>query len=75
MVQNQTDPGLIEIEIAQAFEHPDRPARGQGAGEGGIVPVGGVIANALAAALASFNAEPRALPLSRPRVWELIHRK
>jgi CO/xanthine dehydrogenase Mo-binding subunit len=52
----------------------DHPLGAKGAGEGGIVPLGGVIANAVAAALASFNAEPRALPLSPMRVWELIHR-
>lgn len=52
---------------------PINPLGTKGAGEGGIVPVGGVIANAVAAALASFKAEPRALPLSPMRVWQLIH--
>ena len=31
------------------------------------------MANAVAAALASFGVEPRALPLSPMRVWQLIH--
>jgi carbon-monoxide dehydrogenase large subunit len=52
---------------------PINPLGAKGAGEGGIVPVGGVIANAVAAALASFTAEPCALPLSPTRVWGLIH--
>ena len=56
-------------------EHPSpiNPLGAKGAGEGGIVPVGGVIANAVAAALASLGVEPRELPLSPPRVWGLIH--
>ncbi|MET0925472.1 MAG: xanthine dehydrogenase family protein molybdopterin-binding subunit [Xanthobacteraceae bacterium] len=52
---------------------PTNPLGAKGAGEGGIIPVGGVIANAVAAALVSFGVEPRELPLSPPRVWELIH--
>jgi aerobic carbon-monoxide dehydrogenase large subunit len=59
----------------EEYPSPINPLGAKGAGEGGIVPVGGIIANAVAAALVSFNAEPRALPLSPPRVWELIHRE
>ncbi len=51
---------------------PHNPLGAKGAGEGGIIPVGGVIANAVAAALASLKVEPRELPLSPPRVWGLI---
>ncbi|HEY7663148.1 MAG TPA: xanthine dehydrogenase family protein molybdopterin-binding subunit [Xanthobacteraceae bacterium] len=51
---------------------PNNPLGAKGAGEGGIIPVAGVIANAVAAALAAFGVEPRELPLSPPRVWELI---
>jgi carbon-monoxide dehydrogenase large subunit len=51
---------------------PHNPLGAKGAGEGGIIPVGGVIANAVAAALASLHVEPCELPLSPPRVWELI---
>jgi len=52
---------------------PDNPLGAKGAGEGGIIPVAGVIANAVAAALNSFGVSPRELPLSPPRVWELIN--
>jgi aerobic carbon-monoxide dehydrogenase large subunit len=52
---------------------PNNPLGAKGAGEGGIIPVGGVIANAVAAALHSFAAEPRELPLSPARVWALIN--
>ena len=51
---------------------PYNPLGAKGAGEGGIIPVGGVIANAVANALSSFGVEPRELPLSPPRVWQLL---
>jgi aerobic carbon-monoxide dehydrogenase large subunit len=51
---------------------PNNPLGAKGAGEGGIIPVGGVIANAVAAALSSFGVQPRELPLSPPHVWQLI---
>jgi len=51
---------------------PDNPLGAKGAGEGGVIPVGGVIANAVAAALGPFGVEPRDLPLSPPRIWQLI---
>ena len=50
---------------------PHNPLGAKGAGEGGIIPVGGVIANAVANAL---GVEPHALPLSPPKVWELIQK-
>jgi carbon-monoxide dehydrogenase large subunit len=61
-----------------AFEDhpaPHNPLGAKGAGEGGIIPVGGVIANAVAAALVRFNAQPNALPLTPPRVWRLIRER
>ena len=51
---------------------PHNPLGAKGAGEGGIIPVGGVVANAVADALSAFGVEPRELPLSPPRVWQLI---
>ena len=51
---------------------PHNPLGAKGAGEGGIIPVGGVIANAVAAALRPLGVEPRELPLSPSRLWELI---
>jgi carbon-monoxide dehydrogenase large subunit len=51
---------------------PHNPLGAKGAGEGGIIPVGGVIANAVACALSSLGVEPCVLPLSPSRVWELV---
>jgi carbon-monoxide dehydrogenase large subunit len=52
---------------------PNNPLGAKGAGEGGVIPVAGVIANAVAAALKPLGVEPRELPLSPPRLWQLIH--
>ena len=52
---------------------PINPLGAKGAGEGGMIAAGGVMANAVANALADFGVEPRELPLSPPRVWELIN--
>jgi carbon-monoxide dehydrogenase large subunit len=51
---------------------PHNPLGAKGAGEGGIIPVGGVIANAVAAALQDFRVQPNTLPLSPPRLWQMI---
>jgi carbon-monoxide dehydrogenase large subunit len=51
---------------------PINPLGAKGAGEGGVVPVGGLIANAIAAALLSLGVEPRNLPLSPPLLWQQI---
>ncbi len=59
----------VALELKPA---PHNPLGAKGAGEGGIIPVGGVIANAVANALSSLGVEPRALPLSPPQVWEMI---
>src|SRR6202043_2074617 len=53
---------------------PHNPLGAKGAGEGGIIPVGGVIANAVAAALCSLGVEPNELPLSPPKVWRMINK-
>lgn len=61
---------------AIALEHrpsPTNPLGVKGAGEGGIIPVGGVIANAVAGALSSVGAAPDVLPLSPARVWRLAN--
>jgi carbon-monoxide dehydrogenase large subunit len=51
---------------------PNHPLGAKGAGEGGTIPVGGIMANAVAAALCSFNVQPLELPLSPDRVWRMV---
>jgi aerobic carbon-monoxide dehydrogenase large subunit len=55
------------------YPSPNNPLGVKGAGEGGIIPVGGVLSNAVASALASLGVQPRELPLTAPRVWDLIN--
>lgn len=58
-------------------EHPSpiNPLGAKGAGEGGMVGAGGVIANAVANALQSFNPDLRELPLTPTRVWEMAQKR
>ena len=49
----------------------EQPARGQGAGEGAIIPMGGLMANVVDNALVLFEAMPNELPLSPARVWRM----
>jgi carbon-monoxide dehydrogenase large subunit len=51
---------------------PGNPLGAKGGGEGGMVAVAAAIGNAVSAAVSSFGAEIRDLPLSPPRVWRLI---
>ena len=62
----------IRVVALEEKPSPNNPLGAKGAGEGGIIPVGGVVANAVAAALGSLGVQPNDLPLSPPRVWELI---
>ena len=51
---------------------PINPLGAKGAGEGGIMAAGGVMANAVANALQSFGVQPRRLPLTPGYIWELV---
>jgi len=62
----------IRAIVTETYPSPINPLGAKGAGEGGVVPVGGVIANAVASALAAFNVQPHDLPLSPSRIWHLI---
>jgi carbon-monoxide dehydrogenase large subunit len=64
-------PNIRAIVVGES-RSPNNPLGAKGGGEGGIVPVGGVVANAVAAALAPLGAVPRELPLSPPCLWQLI---
>jgi aerobic carbon-monoxide dehydrogenase large subunit len=64
-------PNLRAVSLEE-YPSPNNPLGVKGAGEGGVIPVGGAVANAVAAALREFGIEPRVLPLSPPAVWRLI---
>ena len=54
-------------------EHPSpiNPLGAKGAGEGGMIGAGGVIANAVRTRCKSFNPDLRELPLTPPRIWAM----
>ena len=72
LLPTATDFPNIHVVALEDRPCPNNPLGAKGAGEGGIIPVGAVIANALAAALRDFNIEPNALPLSPSRVWRMV---
>jgi carbon-monoxide dehydrogenase large subunit len=58
--------------VLDDYPSPINPLGAKGAGEGGIIAAGGVMANAVASALSSFGVQPRELPLTPARIWELV---
>jgi carbon-monoxide dehydrogenase large subunit len=72
MMPTASDFPNIRAFLMEEEPSPINPLGAKGAGEGGIIPVGGVITNAVASALQSLGAEPRELPLSPSRLWSLI---
>jgi carbon-monoxide dehydrogenase large subunit len=72
LMPTASDFGAIHAVALEEKPTPNNPLGAKGAGEGGIIPVGGVIGNAVANALSSLGVEPRELPLSPSRVWQLI---
>jgi carbon-monoxide dehydrogenase large subunit len=72
LLPTASDFPVIRAHALEEKPAPHNPLGAKGAGEGGIIPVGGVIANAVANAL---GVEPNVLPLSPPKVWELIQER
>lgn len=62
----------IKAVALELYPSPTNPLGAKGAGEGGIIPVGGVIANAVASALKSLGVQPFELPLTPPRIWKMV---
>ena len=67
-----TDYPHIHCVSTDNYPTPNHPIGAKGAGEGGIIPIGGVVANAVASALKSFGVKPNILPLSPNRVWQMV---
>jgi carbon-monoxide dehydrogenase large subunit len=72
MVPVATDYPSVRAVSLEEHPSPNNPLGAKGAGEGGIIPVGAALANAVASALSSLGVEPRELPLTPSRVWQLI---
>ena len=69
LIPTATDFPRIRAIALENHPSPSNPLGVKGAGEGAIIPVGGLMANAVANALASFGEMPNQLPLSPARVW------
>jgi carbon-monoxide dehydrogenase large subunit len=72
LLPTATDFPNLRCFVTDNHPSPINPLGAKGAGEGGIVAAGGVMANAVANALSSFGVEPRRLPLSPSYIWELV---
>ena len=69
LIPTATDFPKIRAIALENHRSPSNPLGVKGAGEGAIIPIGGLMANAVANALASFGAMPNQLSLSPARVW------
>jgi aerobic carbon-monoxide dehydrogenase large subunit len=72
LIPTASDFPKIRAVVLENHPSPINPLGAKGAGEGGIIAAGGVMANAIANALSAFGAEPRELPLTPTRIWELV---
>jgi carbon-monoxide dehydrogenase large subunit len=72
LVPTASDFPKIRGYVMESHPSPINPLGAKGAGEGGIISVGGLISNAIADALSSLGVEPLDLPLSPSVVWQLI---
>jgi aerobic carbon-monoxide dehydrogenase large subunit len=72
LVPTASDFPNIRAVVLESNPSPINPLGAKGGGEGGIVSVGGVMANAVANALGSFGVEPRELPLTPSRIWQMV---
>ena len=71
LIPTATDFPKIRAIALENHRSPSNPLGVKGAGEGAIIPIGGLMANAVANALASFGAMPDQLPLTPARVWHM----
>ena len=72
LLPTATDFPNLRCFVLDDYPSPINPLGAKGAGEGGIIAAGGAMANAVANALSSFGAQPRELPLTPTRIWELV---
>jgi carbon-monoxide dehydrogenase large subunit len=72
LIPTASDFPSIRAVVLEEHPSPINPLGAKGAGEGGIIAAGGVMANAIANALSEFGVEPRELPLTPHRIWELV---
>jgi aerobic carbon-monoxide dehydrogenase large subunit len=72
LIPTASDFPNIRSIVLEDHPSPINPLGAKGAGEGGIIAAGGVMANAIANALGTLGVQPRELPLTPTRIWELV---
>jgi carbon-monoxide dehydrogenase large subunit len=72
LIPTASDFPNIRAIVLENSPSPINPLGAKGAGEGGIIAAGGVMANAVANALSTFDVQPRELPLTPTRIWEMV---
>ena len=72
LIPTASDFPNIRAVMLEQHPSPINPLGAKGAGEAGIIAAGGVMANAVANALSSLQVQPRELPLTPTRIWELV---
>jgi aerobic carbon-monoxide dehydrogenase large subunit len=72
LIPTASDFPHIRSIVLENHPSPINPLGAKGAGEGGIIAAGGVMANAIANALGTLGVQPRELPLTPTRIWELV---
>jgi len=73
LIPSASDFPNLRVFVKGEYPSPNNPLGVKGAGEGGLICTAAVISNAVASALSEFGVSPTSLPLSAPRVWEMIH--
>ncbi len=72
LIPSAVDFPHLQAVMLQLHPSPINPLGVKGGGEGGTIPIGGLMANAVANALSSLRVEPRELPLSPARIWAMV---
>ena len=72
LIPTASDFPNVRAVVLEDYPSPINPLGAKGAGEGGIIATGGVMANAVANALSALGVEPRQLPLTPTYIWELV---
>jgi len=75
LIPTATDFPRIRAIALENYPSPSNPLGVKGAGEGAIIPVGGLMANAVANALVAFEPMPNQLPLTPARVWAMASKQ
>ena len=72
LIPTASDFPNIRAVVLEDHPSPINPLGAKGAGEGGIIAAGGVMANAVANALGAFGVHLTELPLTPTRIWEVV---